>query len=66
MFVIFNPFLDNSNRHFHSLIDNLDHNDLRSHPLIEQLVHSDRCLDISRLFVPLLNDMACHILPVKG
>ena len=35
MFVIFNPFLDNSDRPFDSSVDNLDHNDLRSQPPID-------------------------------
>ena len=39
MFVIFNLFVDNSDRRFHSSVDNLDHIDLGSQPPI------DRCLD---------------------
>ena len=45
MFVIFNPFLSNSDRRFHSLIDSLDHNELCSQPSIDNLSHSDLCLD---------------------
>ena len=59
MFVIFNPFLDNIDRRFHSSVDYLHQNDLRSQPPIDQLNHSV-ILIIGRLFEPLLNDMACH------
>ena len=45
MFVIFNLFVDNSDRRFHSSVDNLDHIDLGSQPPIDQLTLSDRCLD---------------------
>ena len=37
MFVIFNLFVDNSDRRFHSSVDNLDHIDLGSQPPIDQL-----------------------------